>query len=202
MRSLIYIDYRIKSFWHCRLIKFEPLGCQGDCWPFCISGVGLQGQSGSSVLRPGTYLTQDLWAHSWNLRNIYFIYIGILTTQSDHDFAHVTTAQLSWHVQNCDLSWSLFFKLERSVILQNLKHGLINSLWNEPQVQDESSHFILSGGSGVGVTKAISSVPLFCEFFSIFKTNVSYWISRLYLASVAAAQLRWHLSNMNVIRRI
>ena len=60
----------------------------------------------------------------------------------------------------------------------------------------------LFSSPGVGVTKAISSVPLFCEFFSIVKTNVSYWISRLYLAGVAAAQLRWHLSNVNVIRRI
>ena len=54
----------------------------------------------------------------------------------------------------------------------------------------------------VGVTKPISSVPLFSEFFSTLKTNVGYWISRLYLADVAAAQLRWHLSNMNVIRKI
>ena len=56
--------------------------------------------------------------------------------------------------------------------------------------------------SGVGVTKPISSTPLFFWFFSIVKTNVSYWISPLYLAGVAAAQLRWHLSNMNVIRKI
>ena len=56
--------------------------------------------------------------------------------------------------------------------------------------------------SGVGVTKPISSVPLFSEFFSIIKTHVSYWISRLYLTGVAAAQLRWHLSNINVIRII
>ena len=54
--------------------------------------------------------------------------------------------------------------------------------------------------SGVGVTKPISSVPLFSEFFSIIKTHVTYWISRLYLTGVAAAQLRWHLSNINVIR--
>ena len=56
--------------------------------------------------------------------------------------------------------------------------------------------------SGVGVTKPISSVPLFSEFFSIIKTYVTYWISRLYLTGVAAAQLRWHLSNVNVIRII
>ena len=55
---------------------------------------------------------------------------------------------------------------------------------------------------GVGVTKPISFVPLFSLFFSIVKTNVSYWISGLYLAGVTAAQLRWHLSNMNVIRKI
>ena len=41
--------------------------------------------------------------------------------------------------------------------------------------------------SGVGVIKPISSVPLFSEIFSIVKTRVSYWISRLYLAGVAAA---------------
>ena len=29
--------------------------------------------------------------------------------QSDHKFAHVATAQLSWHVQTCDLIWSSFF---------------------------------------------------------------------------------------------
>ena len=35
-------------------------------------------------------------------------------------------------------------------------------------------------GSGVGGTKPISSVPLFSEFFNIFKTHVIYWRSRLY----------------------
>ena len=55
--------------------------------------------------------------------------------------------------------------------------------------------------SGVGVTKPISSVPLFSEIFNIVKTHIMYWISRLYLAGVAAAQLRWHLPNMVVIQR-
>ena len=53
-----------------------------------------------------------------------------------------------------------------------------------------------------GVTKPIFSVPPFFPYSVIVKTNVSYWISRLYLAGVAAAQLRWHLSNMNVIQGI
>ena len=54
---------------------------------------------------------------------------------------------------------------------------------------------------GVGVTKPISSVPLFSDIFNIVKTHIMYRISRLYLAGVAAAQLRWHLPNMNVIQR-
>ena len=56
--------------------------------------------------------------------------------------------------------------------------------------------------AGVGVTKAISPVPLFSQFFSIVRTHVRYWILRLYLTGIAAAQLRWYLSNMNVIQRI
>ena len=46
---------------------------------------------------------------------------------------------------------------------------------------------------------SISSILLFSEFFSIVKTHISFWISRLYLAGVAAAQLRWPLSNMDVV---
>ena len=57
-------------------------------------------------------------------------------------------------------------------------------------------------GPGVEVTKPNSPVPLFSEIFSTIKTRVRYWISPLYLAGVAAAHLRWHLSNMNVIRRV
>ena len=55
---------------------------------------------------------------------------------------------------------------------------------------------------GVGVTKPIPSVSLFSLFSSIVKAHVSYWISRLYLAGVTAAQLWWHLPNMNVMQRI
>ena len=40
--------------------------------------------------------------------------------------------------------------------------------------------------SGVGVTKPISSIPLFFSIFSIVKTHGSYWISCLDLTGVAA----------------
>ena len=61
---------------------------------------------------------------------------------------------------------------------------------------------VVTAGPGEGVTKPISSVPLFSEFFNYAKPHVDYWISGLYLAGVAAAQLRWHLSNINVIQII
>ena len=62
--------------------------------------------------------------------------------------------------------------------------------------------FPSSSQPGVGVTKPIFSVPLISRFFNIDKTLVTYWISCSYLTGVAAAQLRWHLSNMNVMQII
>ena len=56
--------------------------------------------------------------------------------------------------------------------------------------------------TGMGATKPIFSVPLISEIFSFVKIHVSYWTSRLYFTGVAAAQLRWHLSNINVIQMI
>ena len=41
--------------------------------------------------------------------------------------------------------------------------------------------------AGAGVTKPNYSVPWFSGIFSIIKTHISYWVSRLYLAVVAAA---------------
>ena len=45
-------------------------------------------------------------------------------------------------------------------------------------------------------------ITLISWFFTIVKTLVTYWISCSYLTGVAAAQLRWHLSNMNVMQII
>ena len=59
---------------------------------------------------PGAHSTKGLWAHNWNLMQIIILVIMILIIQSGHNFAHVTTAQLLWHVQNCDLIESLFLK--------------------------------------------------------------------------------------------
>ena len=53
--------------------------------------------------------------------------ISIIVSQSGHNFAHAMTAELSWHVQNCDLTGSYFVYFVR---LQDLVYELINSLWN------------------------------------------------------------------------
>ena len=52
------------------------------------------------------------------------------------------------------------------------------------------------------VIKPVFFGLLFSKFFSIVKTHDSYWIARLCLTGVAAAQLRWHLWNTDVIQRI
>ena len=49
------------------------------------------------------------WARNWNNPENLFALILILTISSSPNFAHVMTAQLSCHVQNCVLMWSLFY---------------------------------------------------------------------------------------------
>ena len=73
---------------------------------------------------------------------------------------------------------------------------------NEGSVSMTWSRHAISKETRGGVTKPISSVAVFSKFFSIFKTHVRYWTKRCCLTSVAAAQMRSHLSNKNVIQRI
>ena len=40
-------------------------------------------------------------AYNWNLMKILFDLISILMIQCGHNFAHVSAAELSRHVQNC-----------------------------------------------------------------------------------------------------
>ena len=56
-----------------------------------------------------THLTKGLGAYHSNFVWILLAIILILMIQSGHNFAHVMTVKLSWHVQNCDLITSLFF---------------------------------------------------------------------------------------------
>ena len=50
----------------------------------------------------------------------------LLMIQKSYNFAHVTTAELSWHVQNYDLVGTLFLKKEQYDFLQDLIFELIN----------------------------------------------------------------------------
>ena len=60
----------------------------------------------------GDHSTKGLWAYNWNLIKIICDLNVILIIQSGHNFAHVTTAVLSWHVQNCDLMGSVIFEVK------------------------------------------------------------------------------------------
>ena len=54
---------------------------------------------------PVTHFTNEFINHNWKSVIIVFVIIFILTILSGRNFAHATTAKLSWHVQNCDLIW-------------------------------------------------------------------------------------------------
>ena len=98
------------------------------------------------------------------------------------------------------LRWSGLIKAEpgKSNNIPQILWGVITIPCPSYLLQAHKSSYMYT--PGVGVTKPISSVPLFSKIFSIVKTHVSSRISRSYLAGVAAAQLRWHLSNINVIQ--
>ena len=76
-------------------------------------------------------LHKSLWAHNCNLIKIFYFYFYLII-RSGHNFVHVTTAQLPWHVQNCDLIWSLFFHVRAKYFsLQDFSDKLINHYWDK-----------------------------------------------------------------------
>ena len=78
----------------------------------------------------------------------------------------------------------------------------IHHMISQCQTSKSGPTFIKPDNSGVGVTKPNSSVLLISRFFDFVKTLIIYWISCSYLTGVAAAKLRWHLSNMNAMQII
>ena len=80
----------------------------------------------------------------------------------------------------------------------SLTNRFLWSWWREnvpgiPRACTTTTECGLRKPRGMGITKPMSPAPLFSEFFSIVKTHVSCWISRLYLTCVAAARMRWHI---------
>ena len=53
------------------------------------------------------HFTNRLWIYNLNIIKIHVALTWKIMIKSCHNFAHVTTAELSWHVQSCDLIGSL-----------------------------------------------------------------------------------------------
>ena len=76
--------------------------------------------------KPGIHSTSSLWIHILNLvKNVCCSYM-ISNYAIKSYFAHATTAQLSWHVQNCDLIASLEWKLYQNEFSRDFSKELIN----------------------------------------------------------------------------
>ena len=107
-----------------------------------------------------------------------------------------TAFLIGWTCQkNCDLKWLICTSANRTVPDTNTDQTVQRYMMT-------SWRGHASCITGVGVTRPISTVPLISRFFTIVKTLVTYWTACSYLTGVAAAQLRWHLSNMNVMQII
>ena len=55
---------------------------------------------------PWTHFICSLSTDQPNLGKIHYALACKIMIQPDHKSSHVTTAQLSWHMHNCDLIWS------------------------------------------------------------------------------------------------
>ena len=56
-----------------------------------------------TTLKSGTHFTKGSWDHDLNVANIFIALTWKITIKSCHSFAHATTTQLLWHVQNCNM---------------------------------------------------------------------------------------------------
>ena len=70
--------------------------------------------------RPGIYTTKILWAQNRKLVAILLFYAKVMT-RTGHNFANVTTSQLSWHMQICDLIKISQEKLEQNKLSQDFR---------------------------------------------------------------------------------
>ena len=100
-----------------------------------------------AVLIFGAHFTKKLWAHNPNLVKTQVAFPSLIMFWSCHNFAHATTAQLSWHVQNCDMIGASKYQLEEKELSQNLNYELIKHWWNRSQPYDWSSAVWCSYGN-------------------------------------------------------
>ena len=93
---------------------------------------------------PGIHFTNGLWAYKPNLLKFCMALTQKLIIRSDHNFAHVTTAE-----QNCDLIGSLQWWLKWKENSQYNNYEVINCVWNDPQEAYEYLYW-RKGGKGIG----------------------------------------------------
>ena len=98
--------------------------------------------------RPRDHFTNHLWVHNTNLVKIYEALVWLIMIQSVDNFAHVTTAELSWYVQNCDLIGSLESKLEHKGYWQDVDYEL-RSLCEMVPAHGTRTFFIALPGSTI-----------------------------------------------------
>ena len=98
--------------------------------------------------------------------------------------------------------WHIWHKrLCLVIMISNIRLGSVG--WKQIAClgAGHATHCHASAGdrSRVGLLSHIFLSRYFPPFIEISKQLVTYWISHSYLTGVTAAELQWHLSNMNVI---
>ena len=76
------------------------------------------------------YFINCLRAHGRNLAKICIPFAWNIMILTGHNFARVTTAELSWHVQSCDPLAAFQLKSEQKEFTQDFNYELINHLWD------------------------------------------------------------------------
>ena len=103
--------------------------------------------------------------------------------------------------------YRIFFNSTASNLYSDVETHECLILWEIWRIKNEIANVSISVHmkcdiSGVGSSKPILFVPLFCQFFLIMITLVTCKTSRSHLIGATVAELRRHLTNMNVIRSI
>ena len=137
---------------------------------------------GQNKWRPGTVISANAWHgfKSWSFMN------------RRSWFEHSTVCVLFNFTFGRN---SIIF----SVYMFNLWRNTLNPHYRPYGTGTRSK--ILTHDQGWGLLSWYPPFRYFPNFSTLWK-HVSYRISRLYLTGIAAAQMRWHLSNMHVIEKI
>ena len=98
--DIILLDFCL----HCERYHWHEQNLQGNLACDTAGGRLL-------VVTPGTHVNKDLGTYNPNLVKFHVALSSKTRIRSDHNLAHVTTAELSWHVQNCDLIEWIIIKI-------------------------------------------------------------------------------------------